>query len=246
MRLHLMSDLHLDHDPIADAEFLERLKPQPDIDALILAGDWYSICRPKETKELFQKLLDLYEQVIVVPGNHDYWNVTPAEAERAMLAQDSDRLHVLFNDYLHLKGQEFYGGAMFYPTPGPGKRRDFIDGRKIIAPETWAFDQFRTFSMNLEELFYDGQDLSNTIVITHHLPHPNSTPPKFRGSPTDHFFMTNMIGVITNMKPKMWLHGHTHDPFDYVIEKTRVICNPRGYPFEHEARDPYEPKLIEV
>ena len=27
----------------------------------------------------------------------------------------------------------------------------------------------------------------------------------------------------------LWVHGHMHDPFDYEIYGTRVVCNPRGY-----------------
>ena len=31
----------------------------------------------------------------------------------------------------------------------------------------------------------------------------------------------------------LWIHGHMHDSFDYEINGTRVVCNPRGYtPFE--------------
>ena len=26
-----------------------------------------------------------------------------------------------------------------------------------------------------------------------------------------------------------WVHGHTHSTFDYEIEGTKVVCNPRGY-----------------
>jgi hypothetical protein len=25
------------------------------------------------------------------------------------------------------------------------------------------------------------------------------------------------------------VHGHLHDSFDYVVQGTRVLCNPRGY-----------------
>ena len=29
----------------------------------------------------------------------------------------------------------------------------------------------------------------------------------------------------------LWVHGHTHDSFDYKVNgHTRVVCNPRGYP----------------
>ena len=27
----------------------------------------------------------------------------------------------------------------------------------------------------------------------------------------------------------LWIHGHTHDSFDYSVKGTRVLCNPRGY-----------------
>jgi len=27
----------------------------------------------------------------------------------------------------------------------------------------------------------------------------------------------------------LWIHGHTHDSFDYAVNGVRVVCNPRGY-----------------
>ena len=27
----------------------------------------------------------------------------------------------------------------------------------------------------------------------------------------------------------LWVHGHTHDSFDYHVGRTRVLANPRGY-----------------
>lgn len=32
--------------------------------------------------------------------------------------------------------------------------------------------------------------------------------------------------------PMLWVHGHTHEAFDYRIGNTRVIVNPRAYPNE--------------
>lgn len=51
-------------------------------------------------------------------------------------------------------------------------------------------------------------------------------------------------------KADLWVHGHTHDSFDYEINKCRVVCNPRGYPnwrmgrYENPAFDPA--KIIEI
>jgi predicted phosphodiesterase len=35
--------------------------------------------------------------------------------------------------------------------------------------------------------------------------------------------------ILDRPQIKLWTHGHTHHPFDYMIGETRVVCNPRGY-----------------
>ena len=58
-----------------------------------------------------------------------------------------------------------------------------------------------------------------------------------------------MEPLIIEMQPRLWVHGHTHEIFDYYIGTTRVLCNPRGYPHEREnaKRNPAIPNLkIEV
>jgi hypothetical protein len=48
---------------------------------------------------------------------------------------------------------------------------------------------------------------------------------------------------------KLWTHGHTHHPFDYVIGECRVVCNPRGYHQEYGFSEDtgWDPeKVVEV
>jgi hypothetical protein len=33
----------------------------------------------------------------------------------------------------------------------------------------------------------------------------------------------------------LWVHGHTHSSFDYLLNGTRVVCNPRGYPLRRQG-----------
>jgi DNA repair exonuclease SbcCD nuclease subunit len=35
--------------------------------------------------------------------------------------------------------------------------------------------------------------------------------------------------ILDHPQIKLWTHGHTHHPFDYMIGETRIVCNPRGY-----------------
>ena len=45
---------------------------------------------------------------------------------------------------------------------------------------------------------------------------------------------------------KLWVHGHMHDTFDYMIGSTRVVCNPRGYAGHEEQADRFELKFMEI
>lgn len=243
MRLHLISDLHLDHEKQHDEAFVRDYQNEDGVEVVVIAGDVYSTSRRQDLTELFTLMRRHYKDVIFVPGNHDYWLNTPAGSLTTFeSARDGDpNVHLLHEPgFREIAGQRFLGGTMWYPRPSKRKVQDFIDMHQVHVPPSWFFNQYQKFRSLVDEV------LPSDVVVTHHLPHPTSTPPRFRGSPTDHFFMTNLTGPIMDRKPKLWLHGHTHDPCDYTVGETRVVCNPRGYPFEYKVRPPYRPKLIEV
>ena len=37
-----------------------------------------------------------------------------------------------------------------------------------------------------------------------------------------------MDDYILEHQPHLWIHGHTHESFDYELGNTRMVCNPRG------------------
>ncbi len=41
-------------------------------------------------------------------------------------------------------------------------------------------------------------------------------------------FARNLDSLVE--QAEYWIHGHTHDSFDYGLGMCRVMCNPRGYP----------------
>ena len=69
------------------------------------------------------------------------------------------------------------------------------------------------------------------VVVGHHTPSFQSCHPMY-GNDTlmnggYHSDLSEFI--LDHPQVKLWTHGHTHHPFDYVIGETRVVCNPRGY-----------------
>ncbi len=78
-----------------------------------------------------------------------------------------------------------------------------------------------------------------TVVVTHFLPLRGSIHKQFEGSPYNAYFTSDCSRLIEDVKPTLFLHGHTHSAADYTYGKTRVICNPRGYDrFENPKFDP--------
>ena len=72
-----------------------------------------------------------------------------------------------------------------------------------------------------------------TVVITHHAPHPGSLAACFERSGLSPAFVNDLPAACVD-GVDLWVHGHTHDSFDYLVPRPgggtcRVVCNPRGY-----------------
>ncbi len=68
-----------------------------------------------------------------------------------------------------------------------------------------------------------------TVVITHHAPSRRSIHPRFEGSRLNACFVSDLDHLLGASRARLWIHGHTHDSFDYEVHGTRVVCNPRGF-----------------
>jgi hypothetical protein len=106
------------------------------------------------------------------------------------------------------------------------------------------FDYNETHQKHLNFLLNSGAD----IIVSHHCPSRHSIHEKYANEKSNVGFTTDLTDVILNMKkpPRLWVHGHTHESFDYMIGSTRVICHPRGYPNERDHYKTYTPMIMET
>ena len=83
------------------------------------------------------------------------------------------------------------------------------------------------------------------MVITHHAPSRKSIHPRFADSLMNACFVSDAERLIDGSRAHLWIHGHTHDSFDYFVNGTRVLCNPRGYVVDDKAENPaFDPGLV--
>lgn len=235
MKLHILSDLHLSASPF-DVPMIEA-------DLVVLAGD---IARPKEAIEWAKKIP---KPVIYVPGNHEFYGsgIAATVQELKLLSLNSN-VHVLCDDALEIGGVRFLGTTLwtdFMLFGESGKQRDLaIDSALLIIrdfsritgdDETRALftpqdsvELFKRHARWLKSMLAEPF-LGPTVVITHHSPSPKSIHPRFADSPLNTCFVSEAEWLLDGDRAALWIHGHTHDSFDYLIKGTRVVCNPRGY-----------------
>jgi len=84
-----------------------------------------------------------------------------------------------------------------------------------------------------------------TVVITHHAPSRKSIHPRFVDSLLNACFVSDAERLIGADRAQLWIHGHTHDSFDYFVNGTRIVCNPRGYAKAGVNENPlFDPDLM--
>lgn len=186
---------------------------------------------------------------------------------------DFDNIHVLFNNDWSSNSENvhFVGGTYFTPLFAHDGdvsmhldqtlqfQMGFNDFKYTyyLDPTTYTTRHYEPSDFITE--YYKARDYlkdyletnpylkedSKVVVVTHFAPSRKSIHKKYKGSRYNCYWCADddkLIKTYTD-KIKLWIHGHTHTPFDYKIANTRVVCNPVGYPNENEL---FNPMIIEV
>jgi predicted phosphodiesterase len=249
VRLQIVSDIHLGLAPCAI--------PDVGADLLVLAGD---IHRPTEALRWAR---GLNRPIVYVPGDHEYYGSSLAAADRRLADLSRGSEVTVLNCREKRFGQVRVLGATLWSDfrllgDGPVRERAMVQARsfsrdfsRITADEAGnelfsPTDCAQLFARHLDWLKarlaepFDGE----TVVVTHFAPSSGSIAPRFANSPLNPFFVSNLDALIGKSNAALWVHGHTHDSFDYSIGRTRVLCNARGYVEHDKLENPaFEPGL---
>jgi predicted phosphodiesterase len=238
--VQILSDLHLEFDRDGGEAFARSVPVVGDV--LVLAGDVVPLRDSDEVRQAFEWFCSRFPHVVFVPGNHEYYRTQPADAEAILagFARALPNLYVLNPGVAVINGTRFVGAALWFPrTQDEARyRRELNDFRLIEGFVPWVHE---THAAHLA--FLDGEVRPGDVVVTHHLPHPRSIAPRYLGSPLNRFFLSpDAARCVEHAGAQLWVHGHTHTACNYVVGATRVVCNPRGYPGEHDTG--FEPALV--
>ena len=265
MKLHILSDLH--------TEGTAFTAPETDADVIVLAGDIGKHTHGLEWAAKQKAFAG--KPVILVLGNHEFYGAElfGITKQCRMKAEGYQAqgipIYLLDNETLVLDGVKFTGSVLWsdYRLFGEANmqicmveaKRGMRDHQVIRYSERGIVDDFVLrdalfFPVHAERLFRKAKNFlreelakpfsGKTVVITHHLPSRKSVATRFDTDLLSAAFASNLDNLVE--KADLWIHGHTHDPFDYELGKCRVICNPRGYPSENFRNNFQQGLVVEV
>lgn len=237
IKIGIISDLHYWHwqqhhnlgDPVESIrKSIAKNKPNLILDA----GD-------------YEKQLDWGVPTYSIPGNHDYygkpWLGDEGSTNFAEFSGIKIAMATLWTD---LNNGDLCTRGVY--------QRTLADCHAIT-----GFTPDIMYEVNQKHQDFLRQHKGADIVVTHHCPSFRSVHERYKIGLTEHSveykinfgFASHLDSLVQEINPKFWIHGHTHDEYDYNIGNTRVICHPCGYPSEAysiRGSKPYEPQYIKI
>ncbi len=252
MKLHILSDIHLEYSKWPDDIGINDI----DADITILAGDIGEGLQGLEWAMTFNR------PVIYVMGNHEFYRQCPMPQlwQKARKLVANSNVHILDNQSTVIDGIRFLGATLWTDFKVLGdehfednKRMAYEDIRDFrVIYMSWRdgmsseyegptyrtanlLEPQHTIAMHKDSREFLNSELhkpadiswNKTVVVTHHAPSALSLVEKVAASPIDAAYASNLDELVN--KAELWVHGHTHASVDYRVGKGRVVSNPRGY-----------------
>lgn len=250
MKIACLSDLHIDFRNGIPIKICEK-----DVDVFILDGD-ISYPFSKCFRSQLTKLIAKTRHVIVVAGNHEYWNrknysladvinkIKKTCDSVNIQANGLTKFHVLEKEMIDIDGYWFLGCTLWsMPTESDAETmNDF----KFIP--NWTLDKCHIEHLrsrqwlidSIDSLKKQGVESEKIIVITHHLPstkiiteYDELKNRPFFGIPQSISSYASLDDDLENAafgKMRNWFCGHFHQFVDFTKNGTRFVINPIGYP----------------
>ena len=236
----------------------EAFAPVPGRDLLVLAGD---IGTGDLAVDFVERELAT-SPVLYVPGNHEYYVRVTRRAwlddEWVRFAAARPGLHFLNGDVVELDGIRFWGGPWYSDLWGvtAHERLGAWYHREVSSSilnfwAGWNSGEW-TVARHIEAHAAQTESLREhagalDVVITHWPPTKEAIHPKFDGDSLNPYFINDREDLVRAVGAKLWISGHTHEAYDYLIGATRCIGNPAGYAGEARRSTLFVPdKVVEV
>lgn len=240
-----LSDLHCEFHP-----FVVPPLPEDKETVLVLAGD-IDLCHRQNLIFFLQTLSQQFKHIIYVFGNHEFYKNSLSGSinkfKQKLKNENINNVSVLDNESIIINDIAFVGGTMWtdFDNHNPltmidaemymsdylhirtgNKNNEYMNA---IKTNDIYIKHIETRNYIFEECKKHKDNNLKVVVVTHHSPSFGSVSEGYRGNIFNTLYHSNLDNLILDSKIDIWFHGHVHQSFDYKIDSTRIIVNPRGY-----------------
>lgn len=253
MKINLVSDLHLEFGrqelpggevlilagDIAEAKNIAKeyhgTKPEPYVGGDLTYYDF------------FEKECSKYQKVFYVMGNHEHYHGRFDQTYDVLSRCLPSNVTLLENSVEEYNGVMFMGATLWTNCNNADSLtlyhlKHMMNDYKVVQnhyKDKGLYHKlipeytFRTHIKTMEYFRFMLSEHRNKpfVIVTHHAPSFKSVPEQYVGDTLMNGGYASDLSefILDNENIKVWVHGHMHDPVDYEIGSTRVLCNPRGY-----------------
>ena len=222
------------------------------------AGAFADLGRKQQRVKTFRDFLSRcsfqFPHTVYVAGNHEFYNgkfFAGVDYLREECAKFNN-IYFLERDTKIIDDVVFVGGTLWtdlnrHDPLTMHAIRDMMNDYRIIRNDHREYaklspqDTALRHKLTLEyfKLILSEHKDKKCVVVGHHSPSKLSVHPRYSN---DHLMNGGYHSdlsefILDHPQVKLWTHGHTHEPFDYMIGGTRIICNPRGYESDGYSED---------
>ena len=199
---------------------------------------------------------DNYKQVIVVPGNHEFYKMFNLDSlYNGWTSKIRTNVICYYNAVIPLSEHtEIIATTLWSHIERQDAFRTELaisDFRRIKCGDNESFnwtrfnlEHDRCLSFLKESIFKSNKE--HIVAVTHHVPSFELLAPEFKGSPLNGAFTVELTDFITSSPIDYWIYGHSHRNIDKIIGKTRCVTNQLGYVFHNEHLTFSPDKYIEI
>lgn len=216
-------------------------------------------------REFLKRVSFQFPHVVYIAGNHEFYHGKWKGSLDDLRFQCNQlpNVHFLENDIWKHNDYTFIGCTLWTDCNNGDPLTlhaltDMMNDFRIIRNDELGYTRLRpahTVSRHVNSKSYiknivEGKHDEKFVVVGHHAPTKLSTHDRYKHQV--HQLMNGGYSsdlsefIMDHPQIKLWTHGHTHDPFDYMVGETRVVCNPRGYGGHDPHAEFFELQFLDI
>lgn len=214
-------------------------------------------------REFFHHINMEYDHVVYVAGNHEFYHGRYPDTIQWLYDEMKNypNIHFLDADQVVIDDVTFVGGTLWTDMNKADPTTlqliaNMMNDFKIIRNSQQNYRRFlpsdtvshHRMTVDHIKKVVDSDNTKKYVVVGHHAPTPLSIHEMYK---KDYWMNGGYHSDLSEFildRPQiaLWTHGHMHNPSDYMMGDTRIVCNPRGYKGHDPYADHFQLKFIDI